>query len=230
MLRKNRLSAAELRCDCPPSVFSFKHTGEIEPLSDVIGQQRAVQAIEFGLNMDSPGYNIFVTGIEGTGKNTIVKDLVTKFARDLPTPMDWCLVNNFNDSYRPIPLAVPSGKAVRFSRSVQKVIDDVAVKLQKEFESKTYTDKLKEITDGFTQYKTTVMSRLDATAGRKGLVITKSAAGYQPVPVVDGKPMTEAFFQALSPEKKAGIEAALQDFSSEIESAMAEIRKTGQEQ
>ena len=70
----------ELRCLCDPKMFSFKDTSQIETLDQVIGQERAVQAIDFGLDMDSPGYNIFVTGIEGTGKSTIVRDIVTRFA------------------------------------------------------------------------------------------------------------------------------------------------------
>ncbi|MDX9787969.1 MAG: ATP-binding protein [Desulfobacterales bacterium] len=230
MPEMNRLAVCDLRSNCSPDIFLFKHTGEIDPLADVIGQERAVQAIEFGLNMESPGYNIFVTGIEGTGKNTIVKDLVTKFARNLPTPMDWCLVNNFNDVYRPVPIAVPSGKATRFCRAVQKVVDDVTVRLPKEFESKPYTEKLKEITESFNREKAALTMQLDEAATEKRIVITKGPAGYQPVPLFEGKPMTTEFFQTLSAEKKAEIEAELQAFNEKIDSAMTEIRKISYEQ
>jgi len=78
MSKKFELKAADLRCICDPKIFKFKNTSEIKPLDGVIGQKRAVQAIEFGLNMKSSGYNIFVTGEEGTGKSTIVNDLVSK--------------------------------------------------------------------------------------------------------------------------------------------------------
>ncbi len=78
MKTKFELTPSELRCLCDPAIFKFKDTSEIEPLDEVIGQQRAVQAIEFGLDMKSPGYNIFVTGQEGTGKTTIVRDIVQK--------------------------------------------------------------------------------------------------------------------------------------------------------
>ncbi len=81
------LAASELRYTCDPTVFKFKNTAEIEPLDEVIGQERAVHAIDFGLNMTSPGYNIFVTGIEGTGRTTIVRDITAKHAQIAPHPL-----------------------------------------------------------------------------------------------------------------------------------------------
>ena len=125
MSKKFELKAADLRSVCDPKVFKFKSTAEIKPLDEVIGQKRAVQAIEFGLNMKSSGYNIFVTGVEGTGKSTIVNDLVSKHARTLPKPEDWCLVNNFKDHFRPRAIAVPSGKAVPFSKKMHKFVEDL---------------------------------------------------------------------------------------------------------
>ncbi|MGB5985922.1 MAG: Lon-like protease helical domain-containing protein, partial [Desulfobacterales bacterium] len=105
------LKPGDLRPSCDPKIFDFTSTAEIDPLDDVIGQQRAVQAIDFGLKMNSPGYNIFVTGIEGTGKSTIVQEIITKHAAQLPEPCDWCMVNNFEDEYRPITISVPMGQA-----------------------------------------------------------------------------------------------------------------------
>ena len=75
MSKKFKVKTADLRCICDHRVFKFKNTSEIKPLKEVIGQKRAVQAIEFGLNMKSPGYNIFVTGLEGTGKSPILYNI-----------------------------------------------------------------------------------------------------------------------------------------------------------
>ena len=125
MPKKNELKASDLRFVCDPKIFKFKNTSEIKPLKEVIGQKRAVQAIDFGLNMKSPGYNIFVTGVEGTGKSTIVKDIVTKHAKTMPGPDGWCLLNNFKDQFRPKAIAVSWGKAVRFSKTINKLIEDL---------------------------------------------------------------------------------------------------------
>ncbi|MBW2633233.1 MAG: AAA family ATPase, partial [Deltaproteobacteria bacterium] len=121
MKETHKLAVSELRYTCNPEVFKFKNTAEIEPLDEVIGQERAVHAIDFGLNMNSPGYNIFVTGIEGTGRTTIVRDITSKYAQSLPTPCDWCMVNNFHDEYRPKAIPVPSGSAVLLSKQMNRL-------------------------------------------------------------------------------------------------------------
>jgi DNA polymerase III delta prime subunit len=133
--KKFELKATDLRCVCDPRVFKFKNTSQINPLDEVIGQERAVQALEFGLNMKHSGYNIFVTGLEGTGKSTIVKDYVTQHARTLPKPNDWCLVNNFKDEFRPRAIEVPSGKAVRLSKKINRFIQILKKDLPAAFES-----------------------------------------------------------------------------------------------
>src|SRR5210317_2025222 len=149
MSKKFELKAADLRCVCDPKIFKFKNTTEIKPLDEVIGQRRAVQAIEFGLNMKSSGYNIFVTGVEGTGKSTIVRELVSKHAKTLPRPDDWCLVNNFKDHFRPKAIAVPSGKAVPFSKKMNKFVEDLKKDLPKAFESEGYLKRLSGIKSRF---------------------------------------------------------------------------------
>ena len=84
MLDKRKVPVADLRRVCDPGQFSFRTTKEVKPLEEVIGQERAVRAITFGLDMKSRGYNIFVTGIEGTGKSTIVGDIVSQHAQQVP--------------------------------------------------------------------------------------------------------------------------------------------------
>jgi Cdc6-like AAA superfamily ATPase len=143
------LAASELRYTCDPKVFTFKNTAEIEPLDEVIGQERAVHAIDFGLNMTSPGYNIFVTGIEGTGRTTIVRDITAKHAQALPTPCDWCMVNNFQDEYRPKAIPVPSGSAVLFSKQMDRFIHMLKNQLPKAFESSSFQEKSAQVQESF---------------------------------------------------------------------------------
>ena len=222
------LTPEELRGVCSVDLFQFADTSELDPLDEVIGQERAVQAIDFGLNMKSPGYNIFVTGIAGTGKSTIVRDIIGKFAAELPAPDDWCMVNNFKDEYCPKALRVPSGKAVLFSKSIHRLIDDLKTELPKTFENKLAQDRISEIQNAFVDQQKALLEKVEVSAEQKQIRITRDDSGYQPVPYRDGKPVSEAEFEAFSLEMQSEIEENLRKTQIELEAALREINKLNQ--
>jgi lon-related putative ATP-dependent protease len=228
MTAKNELPPTELRCTCDPAIFTFKDTSEIEPLDEVIGQKRAVEAITFGLNMPSQGYNIFVTGIEGTGKSTIVKDILTKFAHTRPTPTDWCMVNNFEDEYRPCAIEVPAGKALQFSKSMSRLVEWLKIKVPKEFETKSYQDSMGQIQEKFGNQKRDLFEKLNQIAQSKGLLINRTTSGYQTIPLAGDKPMTPEEFANLPRDQQEEIEAKIIAISSEINTTMGEINRINQ--
>ena len=225
MAKKFEIKPADLRGICDHRVFKFKNTSEIKPLDEVIGQQRAVQAIEFGLNMKSPGYNIFVTGVAGTGKSTIVRDIVTQHAKTLPAPDGWCLVNNFKDQFRPKAIAVSEGKADRFSKSMNKLIESLAKDLPSAFESKSYLKRLSVIKNGYSDKQTRLFQKIEKYAVDKDLQIMKSDDEFETVPIVDGKPLTTEDFSNLSKRKKAEIEENIRLIQSQIATASMEVDK-----
>jgi predicted ATP-dependent protease len=222
------LAPEELRGVCSVDLFQFADTSELDPLDEVIGQERAVQAIDFGLNMKSPGYNIFVTGIAGTGKSTIVRDIIGKFAAELPAPDDWCMVNNFKDEYCPKALRVPSGKAVLFSKSIHRLIDDLKTELPKTFENKLAQDRISEIQNTFVDQQKALLETVEVSAEQKQIRITRDDSGYQPVPFRDGKPVSEEEFDAFSLEMQSEIEENLRKIQIELEAALREINKLNQ--
>jgi predicted ATP-dependent protease len=222
------LAPEELRGVCSLDLFQFADTTELDPLDEVIGQERAVQAIDFGLNMKSPGYNIFVTGITGTGKSTIVRDIIGKFAADLPAPDDWCMVNNFKDEYCPKPLRVPSGKAVSFSKSIHRLIDDLKTELPKTFDSKLAQDRISEIQNAFVDQQKALLEKVEVSADQRQIRITRDESGYQPVPFRNGKAVSEEEFDAFSLELKSEIEENLRKTQIELEAALREINRLNQ--
>jgi len=228
MLEKFALEPGDLRRICGPKIFSFKNTSEIEPLEDVIGQQRAVQAIDFGLNMKSPGYNIFVTGMEGTGKSTIVKDIVNEYAKSLPTPNDWCMVNNFKDAYCPFPVSVPPGRGIPFAKTMNKLIDSLQTELPKAFENKLFQEKQSGIQNRYSKQQRRIFQEMEKMAEEKNVQIQKSKTGFQTVPLIDGKPATPENFQELSEEKRIEIEENMRVVQSEIETTVIEVNKITQ--
>ena len=225
MSKKFELKSTDLRCVCDSRVFKFKNTSQINPLDEVIGQERAVQALEFGLNMKHSGYNIFVTGLEGTGKSTIVKDYVTQHARTLPKPNDWCLVNNFKDEFRPRAIEVPSGKAAQLSKKINRFIQILKKDLPAAFESEIYLKRLSALKAGYSEKQNRLFQKIEAYAAQKNLQIISTDEAFETVPVVDGQPLTAEDFNNLSIDQKTEIEENIRLIQNQIEISSVEVDK-----
>ncbi|MDJ0987445.1 MAG: AAA family ATPase [Desulfobacterales bacterium] len=225
MAKKFELKASDLRLICDPKVFKFKNTSEVKPLDTVIGQERAVQAIDFGLNMDDPGYNIFVTGLASTGKSTIVRDLVNKHAKRLPTPNDLCLVNNFKDEFRPKAIVVPPGVSIKFSIKMKRAIEGLKKELPEIFEDDAYLKKLSKLKNTFAQQQHALFEQLEAYAASRNLYIEQTETDFQTIPMVDGQPITPEEFNALPARARAKIEENLMSIQAEIEATAMDMDK-----
>ena len=230
MSRENVVPVSQLRCICDPAMFDFETTADIAPLDQVIGQERAVRAITFGLEMKSAGYHIFVTGPEGTGKTTIVQEIVRKAAKTLPTPADWCMVNNFKDEYRPRAITVPPGGGVRFAKSMNRLVADLKIRLPKEFQSDTFGDKVKQIQKKYDDQKKTHFEALDKSAQAKALTIEKTPSGYRTIPMNGDEPFTEEQFAQLPESDQQAIGETVTAFQEEIQVAMREVNRISHEQ
>jgi lon-related putative ATP-dependent protease len=229
MVKRLELKASELRSVCDPSVFAFKDTSELPVLDAVIGQERAVQAIEFGLNMRSPGYNIFVTGTEGTGKSTIVRDLASKHARSAAVPDDWCLVNNFQDEFRPQTIALPPGRGISFAKKINRLVRDLKREIPRAFEQEGYLKELAEIKERFNGRQAKVFKKIERFAAEHSLHIDSTQKDYPVVPILDGKILSAEDYQALPAEARAGIDASIHRIQSEIERGSRRIEKLNQQ-
>ena len=225
MAKKSELKPSDLRLICDPKIFKFKNTSEVKPLDTVIGQERAVQAIDFGLNMQDPGYNIFVTGLASTGKSTIVRDLVSKHAKSLPTPPDLCLVNNFKDEFRPRAIAMSPGKAIQFSKKMKRAVESLKKELPAVFEDDAYLKRLTKIKNKHTEKLGSLYERLQAYAARKDLYIEQTESEFQTIPVVNGQPITPEEFNSLPENVKIKIEENLRSIQTKIEATAVEIDK-----
>jgi len=228
MSSKYELKPSDLRYLFDPQVFKFRNTSTVRPLDEVIGQTRAVQAIEFGLNMDSPGYNIFVTGIEGTGKSTIVQDIVGEHAKALPPCCDWCMVNNFIDEFCPKTISVPTGQALKFKKQMGKFVEDLQNELPKAFSSESYQEKQSELKKSYADKQGELFKKLDQSAADRQIKIQKTQTGFQTIPLMDDKPISQETFQKLSKEQQGAIEENIRALQADTESTLREVSKLGQ--
>lgn len=219
------LTYAELRNICDPAVFKFTSTAELDPLDEVIGQERAVRSIHLGLNMDRPGYNLFVTGPEGSGKRTIVQDIVARHAGSQAAPDDWCMVNNFDDAFRPKALCVPTGKATLFAKSMDRLVRALQIKLPREFDGDDFKGRAGQLHARFDDQEKEIMDVLGKLAAENQVQIAKTEQGLQPIPLVDDKPMTREHFDQLPKDQQEAVNAALNRVGQEMENRFGEVNK-----
>jgi lon-related putative ATP-dependent protease len=169
-----------------------------------------------------------VTGIEGTGKSTIIQDIINEYAGALPVPYDWCMVNNFKDEYRPRAIAIPPGKAIEFSKKMNKMVEDLKKEIPKAFESESYQEKATEIQKKYSQQQKDILLQLEQSAKKKQMQINQTRAGFQAVPVVNKKPVSPEEFRQLPQKKQSMLEEKINLMQTEIESAVRELNKINQ--
>ena len=228
-IKDREVPIAELRHTCDPAEFPFKTTAELSLRDEVIGQTRAVKAIEFGISIRNHGYNIFVSGIPGTGRNSIAKSIVKRISLDRPVPDDWCYVNNFKDPDRPRAIKLPAGKGREFRRDVEKFIEFMQSEIPKVFESKEYEEQKTRIMDESEKAKEVLFADAGKRALELGFQLTITRTGIVKVPLWKGKPLTPEELESLSPEQRRELEGHEKMVDTEIRDFLSKARLLGKE-
>ena len=213
----------------PLGLFDFEDTSKLEPLDSIIGQKRAVEAIDFGLNMKGPEYNVFVTGLEGTGKSTIINKLVREHAKNLETSEDLCLVNNFEDAYCPVVIEMPAGSAVYFSQSMIQFIEVLKTKILEIFEASSFQDDQAKINKEYSNRQKELFETVEHLAKSKGLLIVRTETGYNVVPVLEGRPMSKEEYLSLDEAARQQIDTKVVPIEEKLAEAVLEINRLGDE-
>src|SRR4030042_4624054 len=187
----NELSAEKIRLICDASFMQCETTEGLAPLREIIGQERAVRAMKFGIGIRDHGFNIYVAGWPGTGRTTAVKNFVEEIARVEPVPPDWCYVNNFSDQYEPKAIKLPAGKGKEFREDVKNLIENIRTALPKDFESDDYTTKREATIRGLEKQRKEIIDKLNAQAQQEGFVIQSTPIGLLLIPIINGKPISQ---------------------------------------
>jgi lon-related putative ATP-dependent protease len=199
-------------------------TEEITPLEEIIGQERAVKALKFGLEIEQSGFNIYVAGYPGTGRTTAVKGFLEAVAKTKPLPSDWCYVNNFTNPYEPKAIRLPPGEVKNFEGAISGVIEEVRRALPKAFESEEYTTKREATIKALEEERGALLSDLNKRAQEQGFAIQISRIGLLIVPILKGKPLGEREFMALSPQVRDEIQKRREKVNSDLRDAMRQLR------
>jgi len=195
----------------------------------IFGQERAVKALKFGLGIKADGYNIYVSGIHGTGKLTAIKNFIVEPAKSEPIPNDWCYVNNFKDPYQPTRLRLPAGSATVFKKDIKNLIQDARQTLTKAFEHEDFVKRRQSITDALLQKQNELFNDVYDRAAKESIRIQETPVDIVTIPLKNGKAMTDEQFNRLSEEEQSAIRKTQDKYIEEIKVVVRESRKLEKE-
>ena len=203
--RKFRLNAKDLRKECKTNIFKFNSTAEVRPLRGIIGQERAVRSLDFGLNIDNPGYNIYLAGPFGTGKTTLAREMVEKKATREPIPSDWCYVYNFKKPDCPQALELPAGKGKEFKKDLELQVENSINHISQAFEGEDFEFKKNQILTTFVEETNRMYIKVDEEARTYGFTISRNQNGISSVPLKNGEPLSQEEYLNMSEEERAEL-------------------------
>jgi len=219
-----KLKSSELKKACDPSMFPFKTTEDYEFDTEPVHQERGVNAIDFGLNVKSDGFNIFVCGAAGTGRNTQVNMAVNEIAAKQKTPDDWIYVFNFTHEDEPISIRLPAGRGIIFKKDIEELIEELKVEIPRAFGSEDYETRKHDLLKEYKQKRDAVLEDIEKKAFEEGFVLKQSATGVVLVPRIDDRPMNNEEYTNLSDEEKQEIEKKKHELHIKIEQVLSEVR------
>ena len=221
----DELKPNELRNSIDINKLDFDKLDEVEPLETIIGQERAIKSLSFGVGNKAFGYNIYVSGHAGTEKLTAVKNFIEERARHQPSPPDWCYVNNFKDEYYPRCLKLPKGKANEFKKDMENFIQHVQRSINQSFGSEEYLEQQEKLKKEGDEQKNEAFNELNQMAKQEKFVIQKSMFGVSAVSVNnEGTPISNEDFEKLSQKQQQELIKNQEEIRDHIKSTLRKIR------
>ena len=198
---KYRLHADQLTCKISIEDLRFETTEDLTPLYEMIGQERAAKAMEFGLNIKQRGYNIYVAGGWGTGRNTYVRYITNKKMLETDAPDDWIYVNNFKTPRMPIAISLKSGEGKKFKKSMSRNIEFVQNEIAEAFISKEYENTKATLRGEYSQKNAAIIDDLNVIGEKYNFAFTQTERGLVSIPLKNKKPMSEEEYKQISEEE-----------------------------
>ncbi len=222
-----KLRPEQLYGFCDPSVFSFATTDDVPVRKETIGQERALRSLDFGLSLESSGFNIFILGEHGTGKMTTVRSFLSERALKEPVPDDWCYVYNFKEPDAAVAISLPPGRAVIFQKDMEEFIKVLRVEIPKVFESKEYERQRTSIIEEAQRKQKEIFASLEEEAQGKGFLVRKTVSGLVIVPVKKtGEPLTEEEYELLDEKTRRRIDEIGKNLQEKLNDVVRMVRES----
>ncbi len=229
MKKTNELSYKDLRMVCSPNNFDFESTEELDPIDTGIGQDRGIKALEFGLNVDVRGYNLYIEGPSGVGKTMYTKNFLNTISKKKKVPSDWCYIYNFDNPNEPVAVSFPSGGGKVFQEMMEHFIDDVKIDIKSTFNNEEFEKERAHIKQEFEDKRNNLLEKLNEKSSTYGFQVKASQTGIYMMPVLDGKTLPEEEFNKLDENVKKEYEEKSVIVQQHIMDAIGEIKAIDRE-
>ncbi|MFW9832218.1 MAG: Lon protease family protein, partial [Candidatus Thorarchaeota archaeon] len=220
----SELKPNQLRAYCKRSEFDCKTSAELTPLEGVVGQPRALNALQFGLEIPDKGFNVYVAGTPGTGRSTATERFLKDLAGKQPIPSDWCYVNNYQNQFKPKALEFPAGIGKAFVAKIDRFVESARTSIQGMLESEEYAQQREELSEAFEAQRDALTEEMRAKAEKAGFVLQGTQTGLLMVPVIRGQPVTPDTIPKLKPEIRKEIETRRNELETNLRAAFRKLR------
>ncbi len=221
--QKRRLEPNELYHACNLDLLDFETTGELERLAETIGQERALEAMEFGVGMPNEGFNLYVMGSSGLGRHTLVSQALEATAQEAPNLFDWCYVTNFTTPHQPNVLKMSAGTGRRLRRDMEQLVDNLITAIPAAFRGDEYRRRAAEITDDFKEREEKAATELGKQAAEQSIILLRGPSGFTLTPQLDGKALSPEDFGKLAEKDQERFSAAMDVMKERLETTMSSI-------
>ena len=229
MKRKNELSYKDLKVTCDPKLLNFNTTDDLEPISTGIGQEHGIKALEFGLNVDINGYNLYVEGPYGVGKTAYVKNYLSVISKKKKVPSDWCYLYNFDNPNEPVAVSLPAGQGKEFKVIMNSFINEIKIDIKNTFSNEDFEREKNLIKQEYETKRNLLMEKLNKKSAEYGFTVKSSQNGIYMMPILNGKTIAEEEFNKLDEAIKKEFEDKSTIVQQHIMAAIGEIKSIERE-
>ena len=201
---------------CDPDLFVFENTHTLDDLADIIGQARAVSAIQFGVGIRRDGYNIFVLGPAGSGRYSLACREIESKAVAEPAPFDWCYLNNFKQSNQPGAVRLPAGDGVKFERNMRQFVEELGSVVPAAFESDEYRNRIEALAEAFKQRQEKAFEDLGHAARAQGVALLQTPTGFALAPLKNNEVITPEAFDKLPEDEQKHANQLIEQFEDKL--------------
>lgn len=220
-----RLNPEDLYTVCDLSLFSFRTTDELADLDRIVGQNRALESLRFGVGIQHEGFNIYALGLSGSGKHSAVNKILKAKASEEATPPDWCYINNFLDPHKPKTLVLPSGSGIVFQKNMAQLVDDLRSVVPEALESDEYRVRRQEIEEAYDQRQASVFEDLKKEADKHDIVMMRTPTGFAFAPRKNGEVIKPEEYSQLSDKEQEKIEVHVTTLQESLERLIHQVPK-----